>query len=120
MNRESLITAIAAGLITSNDKEIPLMDEDFRRDDNGEWVRMDGAWRMAKYAKYMDMALRIPFCKTWYGDTPQWVLDEREKHREYCARIDALERYAMLTTHEHRILRHAEEMADRILNEQSK
>lgn len=120
MDKQALILSLVAGYETSKDVRIELMDEDMKLDPKGGWVKYNGAWCDAMSLIFTDA---IIFgggfgVKTWYGDTPQWILDDRARHIEFERTINALPRYSVATTCEHRMIRQATKRAEEILANQ--
>lgn len=114
MNKDTLISALLA-TYEAHKELVPLLDEDFAEDHKGFWVQYRGGWSIANTLKVKDRAFMLPAVRVWGEYEPEYVKKDRERHEAFCAEIDSLPRFSLITTWEQRAIRTATRRAEQLL-----
>jgi len=111
--REALIASLIAALDTNRGK-VPLIDEDFKEDPEGDWYKTGGTvWSSKEVSKLSNRAMFVPM---HFGKLTEWDIEARQDADEYDAKVDAAKSFSRVTTFEQRLVRYATQRADEIIN----
>jgi hypothetical protein len=112
---DDLVIALVAAY-SVNKTYMTLEDDDFAPDPEGDWVKYRGSWDDREFSKSMNAVFSLSFgVKRTNGELPDFIKEAKDEHLKFCAELDALPRFKLVTTLDQRILRKARQRASEII-----